>query len=54
MYLQYQISKKSVTDNIQNVLFYLILILYALSLVTFAGDVVDFIYTVSNNLFVTI
>lgn len=47
MYLQYQTSKKSVIDNIQNVLFFLICILYILSVVTIAGDTVDFIVTVS-------
>ena len=48
MYLQYQTSKKSVIDNIQSVLFYLICIFYVLSIVTVVGDAVDFIFTAST------
>lgn len=48
MYLQYQASKKG-TDIMQNVLFYLLWILYLLSIITIAGDITDFILTVSNN-----
>ena len=49
MYLQYQTSKRSVIDIVQNVLFYLICILYVLSVVTIIGDTVDFIITVSSS-----
>ena len=49
MYLQHQASKRSVIDIVQNVLFYLICILYVLSVVTIIGDTVDFIITVSSS-----
>jgi len=42
MYLRYQTSKK---DGTNNILFYLICILYVLSIVTIVGDMVDFIFT---------
>jgi len=44
MYLQYQASKKS-ADIMQNILFYLLCILYLLSIITIAGDITDFILT---------
>jgi hypothetical protein len=46
MYLQ---SKIGETNNTPSLLFYLLCILYILSVATLAGDITDFIFTVSHH-----